>query len=354
WEIAHDAFKNEDLREVIMRLVSEQMIIQFDKGTGAGFITVFYLMYSDTYEPHVVGGSQAFTDAMEAFIKDHGGEIRTNAKITEVKTEGNKAVAFVLEDGEEVRGKKLVSTLHAKQLFGSNGIVDPSLVPEELTERIDNLRPSLYVGNIQNITLKEAPKFKLLDGGTANAVVMETSHGMDEFREMFEGFREGKPSPAGTSACCHASIVDPTRGGENGYTTLYLYNYQPYALYGDPENWKKYGQQIADENFSAYCELTENITPDSIVSRTIRTPLDYEQEFPSFLNGDFCHISQDGDQSGANRPSPLIKRYHTPIENLYLSGCSSWPGPTIVGGGRAVAQVIFEDLDIDFDDVING
>ena len=49
-----------------------------------------------------------------------------------------------------------------------------------------------------------------------------------------------------------------------------------------------------------------------------------------------------------------MTRFVTPIEDLYLGGASAWPGPTVSGGGRAVAQVIFEDMDIDFDAVING
>lgn len=51
---------------------------------------------------------------------------------------------------------------------------------------------------------------------------------------------------------------------------------------------------------------------------------------------------------------PEMARFATPIKNLYLGGASAWPGPTVSGGGRAVAQVLFEDMDIDFDAAINS
>jgi len=49
-----------------------------------------------------------------------------------------------------------------------------------------------------------------------------------------------------------------------------------------------------------------------------------------------------------------MERYVTPIKGLYLGGASAWPGPVVSGGGRVVAQVLFEEMEIDFDAVING
>ena len=174
----------------------------------------------------------------------------------------------------------------------------------------------------------------------------------------FGGWSTAKPRKKlplyDSSATCNATLVDPSRGGEQGLHTLYLYNYEPYALYGDPANWEKYAQEIADKNFEAWCELTTNITPADALTRTIKSPLDYERWNDSWLCGDFCHISQEFDQGSSNRPFPGMTRFVTPIEDLYLGGASAWPGPTVSGGGRAVAQVIFEDMDIDFDAVING
>lgn len=356
YEIVSEVFRTDELREVTTRFVSESMISPFDKGTGGSFLAVMYMMHAPSrYRmPHCVGGSQKLIDAMVAMIKDNGGEVRTNAKIVDVKTEDNTCVGFELEDGEVVTAKKYISTLHIKQLFGSDGMVDPGLLGEEFTATVDKLRPSYYVGFLQNITLKEAPRYKALGDKPTPGLITEQSHGHEHYKRVFEELKAGNPSPYDSAATCNATLVDPSRGGENGYHTLYLYNYEPYSLYGDPANWDKMSQEIADKNLEAWCELTTNITPADLLSRTVQNPLDYERWNDSWLCGDFCHISQEAEQGSSNRPFPSMTRFVTPIEDLYLGGASAWPGPTISGGGRAVAQVLFEDMGIDFDEVING
>ena len=355
WEIALETFKTYELRECTTRFVSEMMVSPFEPATGGGYLAVMYLFHRQGLRfPWCVGGSQRLTDAMAQCIKDLGGEIRTNARIKDIKVVDGTATAFVLENGEEVEGKKLVSTLHIQQTFGSKGFLKADVMGEEFTAKVDALIPSSYVGFLQNITFKKAPIYKLTNDRTY-ASITEQSHGLEEYMNMFDEMAKGNPSPAHSSATCQQTLYDETRRGEGGqYTTLYLYNYEPYALYGDPANWDKYGQEIADKNLAAWCELTTNMTPEDVLYRHISNPLDYERTFPSWLNGDFCHISQCASQGSSNRPFPEMARYETPIKNLYMGGASAWPGPTIVGGGRAVAQVIFQDLDIDFDAAING
>ena len=356
YEIVCEVFRTDELREVTTRFVSESMISPFDEGTGGSFLAVMYMMHANSkYRmPHCVGGSQKLIDAMAAMLKDNGGEIRTNAKIKSVKVENGRCTAFVLEDGEEVTGKKFVSTLNIKQLFGSNGMVNPDLMDPEFTATVDKLRPSYYVGFLQNITLKEAPRYKALGDKPTEGLITEQSHGHEHYKRVFDDLKAGKHSPYDSSATCNSTLIDPSRGGEQGLHTLYLYNYEPYALDGDPANWETRTQEIADKNLEAWCELTTNITPADVLTRTIHSPLDYERWDDSWICGDFCHISQEADQGSSNRPFPSMARFATPIEDLYLGGASAWPGPTVSGGGRAVAQVLFEDMDIDFDAAING
>ena len=356
YEIVCEVFKTDELREVTTRFVSESMVSPFDPATGGTFLAVMYMMHAPSkYRmPHCVGGSQSLTDAMAAMIRDYGGEIRTGAKIVEMKVEDGACTGFVLEDGEVVTANKYVSTLNIKQMFGSNGMVGVENQPAWLVEKVDNLRPSYYVGFLQNITLKEAPRYKALGDKPTPGLITEQSNGHEHYKRVFSELKAGNPSPYDSAATCNSTLIDPSRGGEGGYHTLYLYNYEPYALWGDPANWDKHGMEIADKNFEAWCQMTTNITPEDALTRTVHNPLDYARWNDSWLAGDFCHLSQEADQGSSNRPFPEMARFATPIKNLYLGGASAWPGPTISGGGRAVAQVLFEDMDIDFDAVING
>jgi phytoene dehydrogenase-like protein len=354
WDICCEWLETDIMRETITRAISESMISPFLAGTGAAFISMCS-MYHEMGIPTPIGGSQKVTDAFEQCILDLGGTIRTNAKVTGVKVVGGKAKAFVLEDGEEVEATRcLVSTFHVKQLFGEDGMVSQDLLSDLIKRRVKHVRTSEFVPMLQNITLKEAPRYKLLDDQISPAFGNEQSEGLKQFRHLFNAMSEGEPSPAESSMFWVSSTFDTESQGPNGEHTLYLYNYEPYALYGDGKNWDIHGQGLADDALNAFMQLTTNISESSVVSRRVRTPLDFERFDSSWIEGDFCHLSQAMDQGQANRPFPEMSNYRTPIEALYMGGASTWPGPTVLGGGRAVAQIIFEDLGLRFDDVISG
>ena len=55
------------------------------------------------------------------------------------------------------------------------------------------------------------------------------------------------------------------------------------------------------------------------------------------------------EQSSSLRPLPGWGNYKTPVEKLYMCGPCTSPGGGVSGGsGRAVTQVVMEDLGIDF------
>jgi phytoene dehydrogenase-like protein len=84
----------------------------------------------------------------------------------------------------------------------------------------------------------------------------------------------------------------------------------------------------------------------------IDSPVDMERTSPSFLRGDLHGIATTTYQSGAHRPTPELGQYRVPgVERLYLVGPFQHPGGGVFGAGRATAQVLFEDIGVDFEDV---
>jgi phytoene dehydrogenase-like protein len=80
------------------------------------------------------------------------------------------------------------------------------------------------------------------------------------------------------------------------------------------------------------------------------SPVDMERTSPSFMRGDLHGIATTSYQSGAHRPTPDLGQYRVPgIERLYLVGPFQYPGGGVFGAGRATAQVMCDDLKIDFD-----
>jgi len=353
WDNVCEWLETDEMREVLARFLSEMMISPYEMGTGAAFISALSLIHTHG-TPIAEGGSQALPDALGRFIRDNGGTIRTGVTVKSIQVSGGAAKAFVLDDGEVIEGTKgLFSTFHVKQLFGEGGMVDGNLLSDGFKRRVKNLRFSDYMALNQHIVLKEPPRYKLLAGQPNPGLGTEQCHGPVEFRRFFNGMSVGEPSPADSPMSLCSSQFDPTRS-LHGEHTLYLYSFEPWDLYGDSKNWDKYGQEIADQKLEALRAVCTNMGDDNILNRFFHTPLDYAREKPSWLHGDFCHISQSIDQNLGGRPTQAMSRYKCPIERLYVGGASAYPGPTITGGGRAQAQVVFEDLGIDFDDVIGG
>ena len=92
--------------------------------------------------------------------------------------------------------------------------------------------------------------------------------------------------------------------------------------------------------------------PENIIGRWVNTPLDLERRDLAWKQGNSNHIGSQLVQQYGNRPFAEVSDYRLPVEKLYLTGPSSHPGASIMGGGRATAYVVMEDLGIDFDDVV--
>ncbi len=80
------------------------------------------------------------------------------------------------------------------------------------------------------------------------------------------------------------------------------------------------------------------------------SPVDMERTSPSFMRGDLHGIATTSYQSGAHRPTPDLGQYRVPgVDRLYLVGPFQYPGGGVFGAGRATAQVMCDDLEIDFE-----
>jgi phytoene dehydrogenase-like protein len=122
---------------------------------------------------------------------------------------------------------------------------------------------------------------------------------------------------------------------------------------GEAVRWDDIKKQIADGVLKTLHQHTTNMEEDNILGRLIESPLDIERRNPAMKEGDMGHIGHFLSQSFSNRPVPGFGRYRTPVDRLYMCGASTHPGVGVNGGsGRAAAQVIMEDLGIEFKKVV--
>lgn len=347
-DLSKEWFESEQMRIALNRWASEVMFAPQEIGTGYYMFGLPHFHSWGIAWPE--GGSGRLPEALAACIRDNGGTIRVSSPVKAVKVEGGEAKAVVLEDGEEIVAKKaIVSNVNVKQLFLQ--MLKPEELPPSFQDKVRRIRHSPFSALNQSCAFKEAPKYKA-GGDVDHAAMVELTPGtMDEFLALFDQYRYGIPNIK-IPLMIVATHIDPTRAPE-GYHTGYLYHYEPYNLKpGGAARWDEIKQEIADGILEVVRERTTNMGPENILGRHIMSPLDLERYNPAMIEGDIMQIGVYLSQFLTNRPLPGWGQYRTPLKKLYMCGASTHPGGGVSGGGRAVTQVMMEDLGIDFKKVI--
>ena len=105
---------------------------------------------------HAVGGMGSITKAMATACIEAGVEITTDAPVREVSIARGKAVGVVLESGEDISARAVVSNVNPKLLFGA--LVAGEHLPPEFKARMDAWRCGSGTFRM-NVALSELPNF---------------------------------------------------------------------------------------------------------------------------------------------------------------------------------------------------
>jgi phytoene dehydrogenase-like protein len=339
-EVAEDWFESEEVRAALVRSVSEVLIPPQQQGTG-NFVFKFAPAAGGVVIPE--GGSGALTQALTRYLEDAGATILCNNSVRSITVASGEAKGVVLESGEEILATKAVlSSVHVRQLFLE--MLAEAAVPQGLRDGLDRLRPSVFVTMKQDMALSEAPRFKA-GGDVDQAVFVRITPYLQDMLRMYDDFRYGTPQTKDLGVGT-PTISDPSRAPK-GKHVLFIWQHEPYSPTGGFSKWEELRTEIADGALKTLQEHTNNLGPENILGRFVRTPLDLERYNPSWVGGDGNHIGVSLSQLFSNRPLPGWGQYRTPIKRLYMAGASTHPGPGVSGGGRAAALRVMEDLGID-------
>jgi phytoene dehydrogenase-like protein len=150
-------------------------------------------------------------------------------------------------------------------------------------------------------------------------------------------------------------VIDPTRAPEGKHLKKFVVLGVPYEITGDATGHVR--ERDWDEAKEAYADyLIDRITADYIpdlkeklLRREAHSPIDLERKLSSAVHGTICHGAMLPYQTGSMRPVPEMGYYRSPVENVYLCGSGSHPGPGVsMAPGRNAAETIFSDLGLDF------
>jgi phytoene dehydrogenase-like protein len=346
-DIAKQYFESERVRVWLLRLVSENLQLPDELGTGFGMFLMPGLMHGfGVSQP--VGGSGKLTEALIRCIENYGGEVRCNAEVRRVLTSGGRAVGLELTTGEQLRAKDaVIAALHPHVL---RKFVDG--VPEPVLKRAERTTLAAFSIMVSHYDLKERIRFKA-GREIEDAIMLEfmASERLSDMLDDFDALRRGRISARVLGAGGDESIADPSRVPP-GRGLFHGITFAPYDLEdGGPARWDEIREEMGDRSLRHYQRFVENLTPDNIIRRTVVTPLDHARNMPtSMLCGDVHGVAPYFYQTAGHRPTPDLAQYTVPgVERLYLVGPFMHPGGGVYGAGRATAIRMFDDLKLDFE-----
>ena len=285
------------------------------------------------------GGMGAISNAIAGALQEHGGEIRTNAGVQQVLVENGKAVGVVLENGDEIRARIVVSNLDAKRTF--TRIMDKNDLPPGIYEKASNFKIRGSSGKV-NIALSALPKFA---GVPENRYINRGGQGfcgsLETMERAYDCWKRGRWSDDPYIESVIPSAWDPTVAPPGKHWMSNFVQYCPPELADGPwtpEKRDQFGQTVVDR--------IERYSPgfkDLIVHMEVRTPHEIEQEI-GLTEGNIFQGELTIDQLFFNRPFPGYAQYRMPVKNLYMCGSSTHPGGGVSAtcGANAAREILMD------------
>ncbi len=286
------------------------------------------------------GGMGAISHAIAGALQQHGGEIRTNAGVQQVLVRRGKACGVVLENGDELESRIVVSNLDAKRTFTK--IVDRNDLPDGIYEKAKNFKIRGSSGKV-NIALSGLPKFTgVRDNRYINRGGQTFSGSLETMERAYDCWKRGRWSDDPFIESVIPSAWDPTVAPPGQHWMSNFIQYCPPQLADGPWTPQKrdqFGQTVVDK--------IERYSPgfkDLIVHMEVRTPHEMEEEI-GLTEGNIFQGELTMDQLFFNRPFPGYGQYRMPLKNLYMCGSSTHPGGGVSSAcGANAAREILLDL----------
>ncbi len=314
------------------------------RAPGTAFVFLHYYLGEVNGSPGLWGfprgGMGGIAEALASAARSHGATIRVGASVERILVKDGAAAGVVLEGGEEIRGRMVVSNADPKRTFLR--LMERDHLPPEFVRGIENLRCTGNSAKI-NLALSEPPDFTALPGDGPHQKGSIQVCGADPayLEDAFDDYRSGRPSRRPYLDCVIPSTVDATLAPQGHHVMSISVKFIPYRLAeGD---WRSRRESLGDLAVETLAEYAPNLRR-AILYRQVLTPPDLEEIY-GLTGGNICHGDMALDQLFASRPLWGWARYRTPIDNLYLCGSGTHPGGGVMGApGRNAARVVLKDL----------
>lgn len=279
------------------------------------------------------GTSLAVARAAEAF----GAEIRTEAPVAKLLMKNGKAEGVVLQNGDEIRAKQVLSNLDPRSTF--MGLVGEEHLDGEFVEQIKRFKNRGSSGKV-NLALDTFPNFTCRpgDGGHIRGDIA-IGPNFAYLDKAYDDAKYGRFSQRPYINAVIPSLSDPTVAPPGKHILSCFVQYAPYHLADGPEAWPQHREAFGEAVIDTLEEYVPNIR-DIILYKQVISPWDIEQTV-GISEGNIFHGELSLDQLLFMRPASGWAKYRTPVRKLWLCGSGAHPGGGIMGSpGELCAKTL--------------
>ncbi len=272
----------------------------------------------------VDGGCRVLAELLADVIREHGGRIHTNARVTEIRTEQGKAAGITLSDGSRYDARLVIASGGARDIFR---LVDPAAIGTEFLSIVTDA-PQMESVFLLHLGLDIDPMDSL--PGAINYCYRSYDISGSVDRLQHNDFHEGEDGyliyvPSHYSPRCAPA----------GRYAVTIYTVAPNRL--KEGEWSEQSARFAEKLIQLASERIPNLR-DHIVEQVVFTPEDFRartlQSHHSF--GGCAPVM--GKKAVPNR---------TPVQGLWFIGAQSESGAGIVSvmsGARRISRTILNEM----------
>jgi phytoene dehydrogenase-like protein len=289
--------------------------------------TAFVAFYHDLGEAagppgawgYARGGMGAVTVALRSAAEAAGARVRVEAPVERVLVEDGRALGVVLEGGDELHARVVVSNADPARTSRLAGLEPPP-----------DWRQHGCVVKVM-VLLDGLPDFPSWPGAEAWRGSIDIGFTLDDLTAAADDARAGRPAARPwMEAACQTAVDDSLAPPGRHVLSLFCQCFPP-----DTD-----AEAAADAAIARLAEACPEL-PDRVVDRLALGPRELEERF-GLTGGSIFH--------GEMLPDQLFERRHGPrrfggIDGLYLAGSGAHPGGAVTGApGLLAARAVLEDL----------
>jgi phytoene dehydrogenase-like protein len=265
------------------------------------------------------GGMGAVTRALRSAAETAGATVTVEAPVEQVLLVDGAATGIVLEGGDEVRARAVISNADPLRTAALAGVEAPA-----------GWRQAGPVVKVM-LLVDGLPDFPAWPGEDAWRGAIDIGYTLDDLDRAAEDARAGRPAEAPWIEAASQSTVDPTLAPEGQHVlSLFCQCFPPDAD----------ADAAADAAIARFALACPGL-PDRILERLALGPRELEARF-GITGG---HIFHGEMLPGQLLESRIDRRAFGGVERLYLGGSGAHPGGAVTGApGYLAARAVIEDL----------